>query len=342
LEKVFKTRINHQKEILSKLFKTQRLKHLMDENYERIISKISKSSGLDKEELDRRVEAKRAKLSGFISKEGAAQIVAAELNISFDDEVLKINELLPGMRKVNVVGKIINLFPVRTFKTKKGEDSKVVNFVFADDTSNTRVVLWDTNHIALIEDGSIKEGDIVEIKGGSMRDSEIHLGSFSEFKPSTQTFEKLVTERIVKDKNIVDFRVGDGVQNRAFIVQTFEPRFFYICPECRKKVVSGSDGFTCQQHGKVGAEKRALINIVIDDGSENIRAVLFSEAIDSLGLTDLENVDSVLSQRQSLLGKEMCFVGSVRNNKFFNRPEFIIEEAKEIDLDELIKKMEGK
>lgn len=315
---------------------------MADENYNRILEKLARVSGIDQSELERRVEAKRAKLSGFISKEGAAQIVAAELNISFDDEVLKINELLPGMRKVNVVGKIINLFPIRTFRTKKGDESKVVNLVFADDTANTKVVLWDTNHISLIENGSVKEGDVVEIKSGSMRDSEIHLGSFSEFKPSTHTFEKLVTERTMKDKNIVDFRVGEGVQNRAFIVQTFEPRFFYICPDCRKKVVSGSEGFTCQEHGKVGAEKRALINIVIDDGSENIRAVLFSEAIDSLGLTDLENVDSVVAQRQNLLGKEMLFSGNVRNNKFFNRPEFIIEEAKEIDLDELIKEMEGK
>jgi len=63
-------------------------------------------------------------LAGLISQEGAAQIVAAELGINFDNEKLKINELLPGMRKVNVVGKVINLFPVRTFTTKKGGRGK--------------------------------------------------------------------------------------------------------------------------------------------------------------------------------------------------------------------------
>ena len=92
---------------------------MIEGNYDKIVEKISKSSGLEKEEIERRIEAKRAKLAGLISKEGAAQVIAAELGISFDNEKLKINELLSGMRKVNVVGKIINLFPVRSFTTKR-------------------------------------------------------------------------------------------------------------------------------------------------------------------------------------------------------------------------------
>ncbi len=42
-------------------------------NYERVLEKIASSAGLEKEEVERRVEAKRSKLSGLISKEGAAQ-----------------------------------------------------------------------------------------------------------------------------------------------------------------------------------------------------------------------------------------------------------------------------
>lgn len=312
----------------------------MDENYGRILEKIARVSGLEKEELERRVEAKRAKLSGFISKEGAAQIITSELGISFDDEKLKIDELLPGMRKVNVVGKIINIYPIRGFKTKKGDNAKVANFIIADNSSNTKVVLWDINHISLIETGRIKEGDVIEIKGASMRDFEVHLGSFSELKLSEENLEDVIIERVMKERKIADFRIGDAVKNRAFIVQIFEPRFFYICPECKKKVVSGTEGFICQDHGKVAAEKRALINIVLDDGTENIRAVFFNEAIDSLGINP--DSHSLLDHKEILLGKEMFFSGNVRNNKFFNRPEFIAESAKEIDFDEMIKELEKK
>jgi len=313
---------------------------MMDENYDKIVGKISKSSGLEKEEIERRIEAKRAKLAGLISKEGAAQVIAAELGISFDNEKLKINELLSGMRKVNVVGKIINLSPVRSFTTKKGDEGKVVNLVLADDTSNIKVVLWDTNHIALIEKGEIKDKSVVEIGNGGMRSNEIHLGSFSEFKLSNEKLDNLVTEKIVKEKNIVDFKLADSVSVRAFIVQAFDPKFFHVCPECRKKAIQEADGFSCAEHGKINPDKRALINLVLDDGTESIRSVLFQDAIGGLGMGDLEDADNLIKQKQNLLGKEMIFLGDIRMNSFFNNPEFIVESVKETNPDELIAVLE--
>ena len=63
----------------------------MMQNYPQLIERICKTSGLSREDVERRIEAKRAKLSGLISKEGAAQIVAADLGISFDKQKIKIN-----------------------------------------------------------------------------------------------------------------------------------------------------------------------------------------------------------------------------------------------------------
>jgi len=173
-------------------------------NYEKILEKIALASGVEKDEIERRVEAKRSKLSGLISKEGAAQVIAAELGISFDNEKLKIDELLPGMRKVNLVAKVITLFPVREFN-KNGKEGKVVNMVVADETSNVKVVLWDTNHIELIEKGHVAEGTVIEISNGGMRDNELHLGSFSEFKKSREILETVQSEIIAKERNISDF-----------------------------------------------------------------------------------------------------------------------------------------
>jgi len=314
----------------------------MVENYEGVLEKIAQISGLEKEEISRRVEAKRAKLAGLISQEGAAQIVAAELGINFDNEKLKINELLPGMRKVNVVGKVINLFPVRTFTTKKGEEGKVANLFLADETSNVKVVLWNVNHIELIEKGIVDKDKVIEIFNGSMRDNEIHLGSFSEFKLSDEVLNDVKTEKVVSEKSISDFRIGESLSVRAFIVQAFEPKFFYVCPECRKKATQETDGFSCAEHGKVSAEKRALITIVLDDGTETMRAVLFHENLPKIGLTELENPERLINQREDLLGKEMIFSGNVRNNKFFNNNEFVIEDVVNINLDELVGKLEIK
>jgi replication factor A1 len=310
----------------------------MSDNYERILKKISESANVPKEEIERKIEAKRAKLSGLISKEGAAQIVAAELGVSFDNEKLKINELLPGMRKVSLVGKIISVFPVREFE-KNGKKGKVANMVIADETSNIKLVLWDTNHISLIETGKIGIGGVIEISNASMRENEIHLGSFSEFRLSNIIIEDAKTERISKEKTIIDFKNMDNTKTRAFIVQLFEPRFFYVCPECKKKATPEGENFICAIHGKVPADKRALMNFVIDDGTGTIRAVVFHENLKKLGIESFEQ-EELIKQREKLLGMEMFFSGSIRNNKLFNTPEFIVDSVEEINLDNLVEKLE--
>lgn len=310
----------------------------MQGNYERILDRIAASSDTSKEEIERKIEAKRAKLSGLISKEGAAQVVASELGISFDNEELKIDELLPGMRKVNTLGQVLSISPIRTFTTKKGEDSKVVNLIIADDSSNVKVVFWDTNHIRLIEDGKISEGTVIEVRNGSMRDTELHLGSFSEVKPSSKTLENIKTERVVHEKSISDMKRGETASTRAFIVQAFEPRFFSVCPQCGKKAVSEGDSFNCMEHGKIVPEKRAIVNLVIDDGTDSIRAVLFHEKISGLGL-NLESPD-LAGEREKLLGKEMLFTGNLRTNSYFNNMEFIVDKVKEVNPDEVIAQLE--
>jgi replication factor A1 len=303
-------------------------------NYDKIVEKIAKYSGLKIEEVSRKIEAKRAKLSGLISQEGAAQIVAAELGINFENEKLKIDELLPGMRKINISGKIISLFPVRTFKTQKGEEGKVLNFILADETSNIKVVLWDTNHISLIEKGDVKENDVVDIGNASMRENEMHLGSFSEFKKSSKEMENVRVDRIVKEKKICDFKIGDQLSVRAFIVQSFQPKFFEVSKETGRKMTEN------EREQGIPTEKRALINIVIDDGTESMRAVLFNENLSTLGLKDLENSERLSYQIEALLGKEMFFSGNVRKNNFFNNEEFIIDSLREVNLDDLIAQLE--
>jgi hypothetical protein len=173
-----------------------------------------------------------------------------------------------------------------------------------------------------------------------MRDNEIHLGSFSELKLSDSKMDEVKAGRIFREKKIAELKNSDNAKVRAFIVQSFEPRFFYVCPSCKKKAVQEGDGFICAEHGKVPAEKRALINIILDDGTETIRTVAFQDNLAGLGLTDLENTEELIKQRESLLGKEMFFHGTVRNNKVFNTPEFIIDKVELVNPELLIAELE--
>ena len=311
------------------------------QNYDMLLDRIVKSSGMEREEIERKIEAKKAKLSGLISKEGAAQIIAAELGISFDDVDAKIVELMPGMRRVNVVGKLINIFPVREYN-KNNRQGKIGSFILADDTGNIRVVLWDTNHIELIEKGKIKQGVVVEIKNASMRESELHVSGFSEIKVSDKVIENVKTERVMQEMQIVDLQQGQGVSVRGVVVQMFNPRFFSVCPECSKKAVQDAEGFKCADHGNVQPKERSLINFVLDDGTESIRAVLFSDSINKLiPEEDLKDSEKVLAFRDDFMGTEIWLSGSVRKNQLFNNLEIIGQDVERVDVEKLIASLEG-
>jgi ssDNA-binding replication factor A large subunit len=175
-----------------------------------------------------------------------------------------------------------------------------------------------------------------------MREGEIHLGSFSQFKKSERTFENVLTEKKMQRKKIKDISNNESVSIRAFIVQSFDPRFFNVCPECKKKVTQENEDFICATHGKVAPEKRALINISLDDGTETIRAVLFHENLKLIGIDAYDDPELLSTQKNNLLGKEFVFSGDIRTNKFFNNLEFIVEKVEKVDLDELQKELEAK
>ncbi len=309
------------------------------QNYEMLVEKIASEAGLGRDEIERKIEAKKAKLSGLISKEGAAQIIAAELGISFENQDLKVGELMSGMRRVNIVGKIVNLFPVREF-SKNGREGKVANFVFGDETGSTRVVLWDVNHIGLIESGVIKVGDVVEIKNGSTRDGEIHLGGFSELKKSGIVMGEVKSEAVAKEGSLVDVKQGQSVRVRGAVVQVFQPRFYFVCPSCNKKVVSERGEYKCLEHGKVAPKERAILNFVLDDGTETMRVVMFSNQIDVLiPEMDLKDEKKALTFRDDFMGSEVYLSGRVQRNKLFDNLEVVASGVEKVDVEKLISEL---
>ena len=305
----------------------------MLQNYEQLIDKIARASGLTVSDVDRKVEAKCAKLSGLISKEGSAQIVASELGISFDKEKMKINELVTGMKKVNLVGKVITDPIIRSFN-KNNREGKVLSMTIADDTNNIRTVLWDINHIDLFENKKLKQNDVIEISNAGVKNDELHLGSFSDVKLSNEVLENIVTERKLSEKNISELQLGMNAKLRAVIVQIFEPKFFEVCPECSKKAVDNE----CATHGSITPEKRALISLVLDDGTANIRGVVFSEQIKELDISDddLDNPELFSKKKNDLLGMEAFFSVNVRNNNLFNSQEVTINNVRVMELENLI------
>tara|TARA_Y100000310_G_C20683699_1_gene817637 strand:+ start:1209 stop:2138 length:930 start_codon:yes stop_codon:yes gene_type:complete len=307
------------------------------DNYDKLVDRISNSASVEKEEIERKVEAKRAKLSGLVSREGAAQIVAAELGVNLDQEKLKISELVEGMRRANFIGKVLELYPIREFN-KNGREGKVASFLVGDETSNTRVVLWDTNHIDLIEQGKIKKDDVIEVSNGGVRVNEVHLGSFSDVKLSKEVLDKVVEGKTYGEIYLDKLKVGQSAKVRAFVVQSFEPRYFEVNKKTGRKPTDE------EKSAGEELEKRALLNIVLDDGTETIRAVIFGNEIEKLGLTNEEifNLEKFEGKKKHVLGAEKIFQGNVRNNDFTNSMELSIESIGDVNPEELVKELEAK
>ncbi|MEK6898828.1 MAG: hypothetical protein AABW79_01905 [Nanoarchaeota archaeon] len=291
------------------------------DKYEQLVERIASSTGVSSEEIDRKIEAKRAKLSGLISKEGAAQIVAAELGVSFDNQRMKLGELSEGMRRARVLGKITKVFPVKSYE-KNGRSGKIGSFSLGDESSNVRIVLWDNSHIDLVDNGTLKEGDVVEISNAAVRNGELHLSAFSEVKKSEESIGEVKENVTFVQGSFKEPKAGASMKARAVIVQLFDPKYF-----------DGKDG-----------EKRALVNAVLDDGFETIRAVLGPEQIMQLGISEEElfSLEKYNSIKGNFLGEERFFGGVLRMNSYFNKVEFSVKSIEGIDVDSLVKELEQK
>lgn len=318
----------------------------MTDNYKQLVERLSQSTKLSVEDIERRIEAKRAKLSGLISLEGAAHVIAAELGIGLEKQNYKISELNLGMRKVIVLGKIIQIYPVKTYK-KNEREGEIGSFMIADETGNIRVVLWDTNHIKKIKDNEIKEGDVVEIMNADVRgtlNKELHLNSFSKLEKSSAEITDIIINKPQRNENIskISELKQDSFSNlRGTIVQVFQPAFFNVCPTCNMKVSFDNEKAICPRHELVTPKERAILNMVIDDGTETIRAIAFTDQINEIyGMIEdielLKDPGFNNSKRAEVLGKEFIFSGKTRHNALFDRTEFIINRAREANPDEVI------
>lgn len=302
--------------------------------FEDIISKIKEKSGMTDDQIDQKINQKLKQLSGLISKEGAAHILANELGIKLVElnGKLQIKNILVGLRDLEIVGRIRNIFPVKEFQTAEGRQGKVASLIIEDETGLIRVTLWhgQTDNIE-----KIKQGDIVKVVGGYVRDNkgnkEIHLNERSKLviNPEGETvgeYKKSAAER----KEIINLKEGDNAVLLGTIIQVFDPKFFMICPECGKKPQQKENLFSCSQHGNIMPEWSYVLNLFLDDGTGNIRTVFFREQVEKVSgktkqelLNYKDNPEQFNDVKTELLGNIVKLEGRAVQNKFFDRLEFI-------------------
>ncbi|MBC8501033.1 MAG: hypothetical protein H8D38_04695 [DPANN group archaeon] len=315
-----------------------------------IKEKIKEQSSLSEEEINKKIQAKLDQLSGLISEEGAAHIIANELGVKLvtPGEKLQVKNILAGMRNVEVTGKVTRKYELREFSTEK-RSGKLASFIISDETGFIRVVLWNDQTDKFVD---INEGDIIKIEGGYVRDNngrkEVHLGDNAkiEINPAGVTIKNV--QESVKRKKLSELEEGDdNVEVLATIVQVFDLRFFEIDPETGRRATERDGKFYAGEKEVLEVTYAYVLNIFLDDGTENIRTVLWRNQIQKL--LELSN-EEVLKFREDptsfeqikteLLGTIVKVVGRVNKNESFDRIELIANLIyKDVDPDEEIKKL---
>lgn len=311
-----------------------------------IIGKIVSISDMSDSDIRQKIKEKQDELSGLISEEGAAYIVAKELGINLmKQDSLYIENIMPGMQNIDIIGKLTKISPVREFKTDRAS-GRVLNIFLADKTGSIRMSLWNTE----IDKFSFEQGDVVRVRGYVKEDNlgnpEIRLGRFGSIQKSEQVID--VMEAPVKKyerSTIIGFKESSYQEVRATLIHVFETNPFYeICSECGSRLKDGK----CEDHPEAESSFGIVINSIIDDGTESIRGVFFgenAEKILGMNVTDAkklfeENSMQALIEKMEL-GKEFIFAGRVRRNAYFDRLEFIVNSINEINVKQEIEMLTG-
>ncbi|MEM5829246.1 MAG: OB-fold nucleic acid binding domain-containing protein [Candidatus Aenigmatarchaeota archaeon] len=326
---------------------------------EELLLEMEKSSGLSREELMKKIKEKREEFSDLLTEEGAAYLVANELGLDLVEKrrrELEIKNIVPGMKSVSFVGRVFNITPIINFERQDGSSGKVVNIFVGDDTGFVRIPLWN-DQAKLVEEGELKLGDSVQVTNGLAKEGiygiEVSIGRYGfinkiecESLPSLEYLRKKhlqQTDRVA----IKDLRPGKA-EIVATVVHIFKGKFFFdVCPECENTLVKKDQKLLCPQHGEVSPSKALLITTIVDDGTGNIRAVFFrdqAEKVLQVSAKELEEMDEEKRYeviKQWLLGRELQLTGRVKKNIAFNRIEFIVSEAKDLNVIEESKRLAG-
>ena len=316
-----------------------------------IKEKIIQSGKLTSEQLTAKIKSKINELSGLISEEGAAHIIANELGVELarQQEELKVKEIYAGMRDVSTMGKVVRKFDVREFA--KGESTgKVASLILGDETGTIRVVLWNEQVDTL---RSIQDGDILKVKHGYVRENnnnkEIHLGEKGEIvrNPAGASILSVRQTATHERKKIQELEPGNQAEVLGTIVQVFDPRFWQVCPRCNKKVLQSEGLFTCTEHGEVAAGLSYVLNLILDDGTGTIRGVFWKNQVNHLlgkeeeAMTIFRDNPNLFEEtKNDLLGEQVKVLGSVKKNEMFDRLELSVQMVEKANPEEEARRLE--
>jgi len=316
---------------------------------EEIVERIRQKTGMSKGEIEHKI--REIAQVNEISEHAAALLLAEELGVKTDEEgvpLMHISELVPGMRGINIVGRVLRKYPVRDYKKKDGSQGRVAGLLIYDNTGRARVVLWDSEISKYYNE--IQVGRVIKIINADVRESlrglpELHVNFRSRLiiNPDDPRVEEIPPIEEVRSYNYTRKSIGelmDGekfVEIRGTIAKLYRIIAYDACPQCRRKVDydSATDTWICIEHGEVKPITATILDFGLDDSTGYIRVTLFGDDVVEILGVEPEEISEKLKElikmgmtaREAgrklaedefyhVLGKEILVRGNVVEDRF--------------------------
>jgi ssDNA-binding replication factor A large subunit len=188
---------------------------------EEIIQQIlSKCPEISREEILERLKVEKSKTGKLITDATLLRLIAAGYGVEIPSErvyerKLSISHLVPNLNDVTVTGRVVAVYPPKTFEGKRS--GKFASLMVTDKEGMLRVILWN-DKVNLIESDELKTGQVTRFLHGYTREdrngkTELHLGDKSEIEinpqsvragdyPSIREFATKIKEITKAHKNI--------------------------------------------------------------------------------------------------------------------------------------------
>ncbi|MBW9221947.1 replication factor A [Methanothermococcus sp. SCGC AD-155-C09] len=228
---------------------------------------------------------------------------------------------------ITLVGRVLQVYDINQFERKDGTIGKVRNIMLEDDTGRIRLVLWDNN--ALLD---IKEGDIVKVVHGYVRDSgeyiDLHVGRYGRVIINPEGVDLKTNRKFIKE-----LTEGETAEIRGTVVDyRKQDLILYLCPNCGKRASLVDDKYLCDNCGEVNPRELPIITLILDDGTGNIPCNLYGRLVERiLNISREELKNANMEILENLLGQEQVFNGIV--NKGYRDLEFSVKGLMEFNLD---------
>jgi ssDNA-binding replication factor A large subunit len=230
----------------------------------------AKNSQVNQSQLLEQLEVERTKTAGLLSDETLLRLIAAKLGVQISQpafepsNIISSGRLFAGLYDVNVAGRLIAVFPVKTFSGEE-KSGKLATLMLGDNDGLLRVVFWNEK-AELVEKGALRVGQAVRLLHGYTRDdrygkTELHMGNKS-------LIESISSEETIACPPIEQFTTK---------ISSLNPNLGNVHLTGVVKAVFGKTGFT-----RNNDSDGVVMRFALRDDSGETTVVVWNEKVEEL------------------------------------------------------------